>query len=291
MSRSSALSIALALIMLSGGCVPPEEEIVLARDYSDASQMGQVQERGKLIAGVAAGLPEGTGPGGDGPGAVEGFMVDLATSIADTLDVDLVIEHASSDDLLELVEDGEIDVAFPLTPVTEKLARRAGPTDPYIVAHQRLLVPTKSGIDKVDDLTSEAVVCPLQQEEMQVSLPDLDPSIETIEQRDPAGCVSALEKGRAEVVTGPELDLVRIHQAIKGYAITGEALTTAGYSIVVGRDTGTWKGFVEGVLGRYKSEGRWLISYNRWLAPYLGRDAEPPRMTVEEAAALYPRDL
>lgn len=292
MSRSSALSIALALTTLLGGCVPSEEEVVLARDYGDASQMGQVQERGKLIAGVAADLLHGTGPGGDGPGAVEGFMVDLATSIADTLGVDLVVEHASSDDLLELVEDGEIDVAFPLTPVTEKLARRAGPTDPYIVAHQRLLVPTKSGIDKVDGLTSEDVVCPLQQQgEMQVSLPDLDPSIETIEQRDPAGCVSALEKGRAEVVTGPGLDLVGIHQAVKGYAITGEALTTAGYSIVVGRDTGTWQGFVEGVLGRYKSEGRWLISYNRWLAPYLGREAEPPRMTVEEAAALYPRDL
>lgn len=288
--RSLSLTFALLAVMLSA-CVPPVEEVELARAYGPASEMGKIQDRGRLVAGLAADLSPGADLGGDGPGAVEGFMIDLATSIAGTLDVDLVIEHSPSDDLLELVEEGDIDIAFPLTPVTEKLARRAGPTDPYIVAHQRLLVPRDGGIERVEDLTADDVICPLQQEEARVALSDLDPAIETIEERDAAGCLTALEEGRAAVVTGPELELVGIHQSTQGYSIAGEALTTAGYSIVVRRDTGTWKGFIEGVLGRYKAEGRWLISYNRWLAPYLGREAEPPRMTVEEAAALYPRNL
>jgi polar amino acid transport system substrate-binding protein len=279
------------LAVVFGACVPPVEEVELARDYGPATEMGLVQERGELVAGVAADLPPGTDLGGDGPGALEGFVVDLAGAVADTLDVPLKVEHAPSEDLLEMVEAGELDIAFPLIPVTEKLARRAGPTDPYIVAHQRLLVPAGSGVTEVADLTTDDVVCPLRQAGIRVALPSLHPSAKAIRPNDAAGCMAALEKGRAAVITGPELELIGIQQALGDLTITGEALTTAGYSIVVRRDTGSWRGFIEGVLGRYKSGGHWLVAYNRWLAPYLGREAEPPRMTVEEAAALYPRDL
>lgn len=291
MSRRHLSLLVLGLVALLAGCVPAEEVVVLARDYGESSEMGLIQRRGELVAGVAADLSPENSPGGDGPGAVEGFVTDIATAMADTLDVPLRVEHAPSEDLLDMVESRDVDMAFPLVPVTEKLARRAGPTDPYLVAHQRLLVPIESGVDEVDDLRGEDVVCPLRQQGMRVSLPNLNPSVVALRTRHSPGCLKAVNDERAVVITGPELELVGMHQALQGYEITGEALTTAGYSVVVRRDSGSWKGFIEGVLGRYKSEGRWLVSYNRWLAPYLGREAEPPRMTLEEAAALYPRDL
>lgn len=283
------VSCALVLFLLAS-CVPPEEEIVLERAYGEGTEMGLVQQRGELVAGVPADLPEDLSPGGDGPGPVEGFVTDIATAIAATLDVPLRVERATSEELLDLVENGDIDIAFPLTPVTEKLARRAGPVDPYLIAHQRLLVPSDRNIEQVSDLSSDDIVCPLRQEGMRVHVSRLNEAAEDLRPQDGAGCIKAVERERATVVTGPELDLVGLHQALDGYEITGEALTTAGYSIVLRRETGTWPGFIEGVLGRFKADGRWLISYNRWLAPYLQRAAEPPTMTVEEAAALYPRD-
>ena len=56
-----------------------------------------------------------------------------------------------------MVEDGDVDLAFPVVPVVERLVRTKGVSDPYFMAHQRLLVPGDSDTDSIEDLSGRGL--------------------------------------------------------------------------------------------------------------------------------------
>jgi ABC-type amino acid transport substrate-binding protein len=290
----------LALVVALGACVPPEPEEDLIRDFDpETTVMGAIQEDGVLEVGIAgnpalyrevAGEPAGLG-------------ADLALEVAGTLGVEADFTVATDEELLEMVEDGDVDLALPLTPVVETLVRTAGVSDPYFIAHQRLLVPAGSPAGAVEDLEGE--VCAVGYAETLVSLEELNPGLTITGPGTAAECYddSKLFEDRRlvpPVMTGLDLDLVGAAYSLQGLCppearclapeIVGDELTTAGISMFVEKGASGWLGFVDNVLGEYKSEGLWLESYNASLESYLGAQ-RAPEITVEEAAALYPREL
>lgn len=156
----SRVLVAACCCLLLTACVPPEEDNDrIVRYDPEKTIMGEIQARGTLRVG----LPDGSDlePAGhegycpfalEGPAGPEGFLVDLASLVADSLGVEAEFVSASSSELLALVHargkgpESEVDLAFPMFPITEGLVQRRTFTDPYWVGHSRHLV---SGEGKV----------------------------------------------------------------------------------------------------------------------------------------------
>lgn len=266
--------------------MPPEPDNDRVVDYDEDTVMGEIQAAGRLEVGIASHLwAVGHRSAEHEP---EGLGVDLGRDLAAALGVPARFVIASNRQLLANVEDDVLDVAFPSRAITERLVRKHAFTDPYFIAHQRLLVPRRSGIEDVDDLSGR--VCSIADEATGISLEKINPEVTVVDRELCFG---------PEPATGPDLELITALRSFRaadgrgrGFHIVGDALTTEAYGAVVERGASAWVKFVDGVLQEYKAEGRWSESYARWIAPYVERpEREPPDMTVEEAAALFPAEL
>ena len=288
MKRAWLIGCVLALV---GACVPPEPVVDLSKDYPEDTIMGEIQAEGRIVIGV----PDDAYPLGyvDQNDEPQGFVAELGREIADKLGVDAQFISGSSEQLLALPKEGAADVTFPALAITEeRVDEKYQFSDPYYVAHQRLLVASGGApaVESVADLSGEKA-CAITSDETQVALDEIDLSIEVVE-ADPQECLQQLKQGDVSAVTGPDFLLAGLRlQAPDELAVTGDQLTTEGLGAVIERGAAAWTDYVNGVLFFAKSEGPWLDAYADTIGLGLDQPAEPPEITAEEAAALYPSDL
>lgn len=289
-------------------CIPPEDtDRVIS--FDEDTVMGEIQAAGELVVGIPNDFPPlAMGRGID----TEGFARDLSELVAGSLGVDVTfVTYDSADEMLDLVDrsdDGRadqslagidrvapyaLDVAFPLVPITERRARTLTFTDPYWVGHQRLLVAKGASVDATSDLAGRSVcaaVDPSTGLDVRRLVPDVGPltiQLEPVHCLDPKGGITS------DAVTASDLFLVNMMaESRRPVAIVGEQLSTEGYGAVVERGADAFADFVNDVWAEAKDEGVWQELYDKWFGRYLGNDAldEPIDMTVEEAAALFPRE-
>lgn len=281
-----ATAAAVALMFALSSCVPPEREVILTRDYEIDTVMGEIQERGHIIVGIA----QDAYPVGyvDHNNEAQGFTVALGRKIADTLGVDARFISGPSEELLELPKRDLADVTFPAITIRGPLARRYVFSDPYFISHQRLLTTADGSepVETVEDL-SQRSVCSLASEKTGAPLSELDQDIDVI-QADPQRCLRLLERGRVAAVTGPDYLLAGLRDADRdGLMVTGDQMTTEALGAVIEGGDSAWVAFVNGVLYLAEQEGDWQRAYGETLQDALG-PRELPTMTLEEAAALYP---
>lgn len=293
MAISSRRVAALALVALAvgtGACVPPVEVTTTPAHFNPETVMGEIQARGFLKIGVPSDRP----PFGSQSGRlddVEGATVELGRYVAEALHVDPSFVAAPNDELLGLIDDKSVDVAFPITAITEPLVRHYSFTDPYWVAHQRLL--SLRGTFDLDELGGETV-CSFIDPDTEVALDTLNPAIELKTVPDPADCVPTVEKnGVATASDAILMGMVEaLHRRVPIYPpiIGGDELTTEGYGAVVIGDAPGFIEVVNNILARAQEDGTWDDAVGGSVAAggQFTTPAEPPDLTVEEAAALYP---
>ena len=281
--------VSVALVLIATACVPPEPVVDLVRDYSEDTVMGQVQAAGHITIAI----PDDAYPLGyaDQNGDAQGFATALARKLAETLDVEARFITGTSEQLLELPEREIVDIAFPAVAITEKRVRKYQFSDPYYITHQQLLVSSDSAVESVEDLAGGRVCSVRTHGEGLVSLTDLEKSLEVID-AEPQQCLHFLERGDVEAITGPDYILAGLAQGGgDDYEITGDQLTTEGIGAVIEKGVTGWTDFVNRVFYLAEQEGLWQEAYAEHLEPGLGVSKEPPTLTAEEAAALYPTEL
>ena len=277
-----------ASIALLSACVPSEADVEDVVSYDRDTTMGQHQRDGAITIA----LPNDLGPFAsiDENGEAEGFVAELATEIVAALGVDAEYVAASGEDALELVRDGEVDVAFPAVGITESVARQNTLSAPYWVAHKRLLMQSSSDLQTPEDLGGRRV-CQYEEERTRVDIADLVPDADVADASDFEECAQALQNG-TEAATAPDVYLMALASSLDTYEIRGEQLSSSGYGVALPEGATDMRTFVNTVLTDVKSEGRWLEYYEQWLAPVANReDVNAPDLTLEEAATLWPNDL
>lgn len=269
-------------------CVPPEvdDDSIPVFDPQE-TLAGKIQKRGVLVVGVEDDAPPIASSSGAEP---EGFTVEMGRWLADGLGVDIEFVPTTTAELATMVSDHNVDVAFPLTPITEPALDEHLFSDPYFVAHQRLLVPASSPIGGVEDLSGRTV-CEFI-DETGVEVAELNPEVsDTIRAGEPMECLERLEGGRVDAVSAPDIVLITlVARSDEELEMVGDHLSTAGYGVMVRRDPLGLNTYIDSVLAEADQEGRWSDLYAEWIGPHSGEpEAEPPALTFEQAAAINPR--
>lgn len=281
------LLVALATAALVAACVPPEVDDTIPVFDPQETLAGKIQSRGVLVVGVEEdAAPIATSLAG-GP---KGFTVEMGRWLADGLGVDAEFVTGTTDELATMVSDHDVDVAFPLTPITEPALDEHLFSDPYFVAHQRLLVPASSSIAGVDDLSGRTV-CEFI-DETGVEVAELNPKVsDTIRADEPMDCLEQLEEGRVDAVSAPDIVLITlVARSEEDLEMVGDHLSTAGYGAMVRRNPLGLDAYIDSVFAEADQEGRWSELYAELIGPYSGDpDAEPPTLTFEQATAINPR--
>ncbi len=267
---------ALILLITSVACIPPEPDDDLIVNYDpEETVMGEIQQRGELLIGVPRGKPP-----------FDGFTAELGSLIADALGVDPEIVPLEAGDMITAPEEGRVDISFPLITITEKLVRRHAFTDPYYIAHQRLLVREGAGITRVDDLSG--LVCQYITEGIGADVDELNPEAAMIAPPAPEDCVRDLAAGRVEALTSSDWLLYPAIQMFQGLEVVGDDLTTEAYGAVVEAEASAWSDLVNSVFAEAEVEGDWQRIYDEWFGPLNEEAVTYPELTIEEAAALFP---
>lgn len=282
----------IAVLLLAAACVPPEPEVNLARSYDELTVMGEIQERGHIVIGIADdAYPLGYVDQND---EAQGFSAELGRRVAETLDVEARFISGTSQQLLDLPQEGQADIVFPAVPITEELVdKKYQFTDPYYISHQRLMVRSRGDliIESIDQLAGESV-CAIGAEDTQVSLDVLEEDIEIVN-AETLQCLQLIESDDVAALTGPDFLLAGLRAGKeKRYAIVGDQLTTEGIGAVIERGASGWTDFVNAVFEEAEDDGLWAAAFGDSIG--LGLDdvpPEPPEITAEEAAALYPRGV
>ena len=184
--------------------------------------MAKLQEAGTIKVGVKYDVPL-FGFKNPQSGDVEGFDVDLANLVADSIgpDVEVKLIEAISDNRIPFLEDGTVDLVFSTMTITTDRDAEIDYSRPYYIAHGRILVPGGSDIKNGDDLNSATVCTALDSTYETTILPKIAPDA-TVKTPDTySECFAQLQRGSVDALVTDDVILAGFKQQDDSMEIVG----------------------------------------------------------------------
>ncbi|MCP9489012.1 MAG: glutamate ABC transporter substrate-binding protein [Solirubrobacteraceae bacterium MAG38_C4-C5] len=279
--------LALVLVLLSAGCGGQpdvvEQPAAQVPRFAPDTTMGAIQRDGEIAIGVKFDAPP-FGFRDPAGGKVQGFDVDVGRAVAESLGVRPRFVEAVSDDRIPLIQAGEVDLVLSTMTITPQRAQSIGFTDPYFVARGRILVPEGSPITGVDALAGEAV-CTTLGSTYELTLAEQAPEADLRLVDKISECVPLLRDGTVDAIVNDDVILTGLIIQDGSLRLVGDDLTTEPYGAGLAAGDEAFATFLDGVLERFKADGRWTDAYQRWLGRFTGETREPPTQSLEDTLA------
>jgi len=281
--------VVLAIGLVAAGCGDDDDddegaggtETTAERSFESGTTMARLQEEGTIRIGVKYDVPPFgfRNPQSD---EVEGFDVDLGNAVADSLGVQPEFVEAISDNRIPFIQDGTVDLVLSTMTINEERAQEIGFTDPYFIAHGRILVPEDSDIQGVDDLGGTSVCTAIgstYQETLREQAPDADLRlVDTYSE-----CLELLQNGAVDAISTDDVILTGMIIQDDSLKLVGDDLTVEPYGAGFKRNDDEFGEFLNEVIAEYKADGRWQNAYDTWLGRHTGEDQTPPDATLQDA--------
>jgi glutamate transport system substrate-binding protein len=255
-----------------------------AEQFPADSTLGRIQERGEITIGVKYDVPPF---GFENPqsGEVEGFDVDLGRFIAEELGVEPRFVEAISDNRIPFLERGTVDLILSTMTINAERDMEIDFSEPYYIARGRILVPQDSDIRGLEDLAGNRVCTALgstYEETIREEAPDADLRlVDTYSE-----CLELLQNGAIDAISTDDVILTGMIIQDDTLRMVGDPLTTEPYGVGIKDGDRQLKDFVDGVLEQVEQDGRWEETYQEWVGRHIGREEQPPAMTLQEALEL-----
>ncbi len=248
--------------------------------FDASTTMGKIQSKGQITIGVKFDVPP-FGFKNPRSGEVEGFDIDFGQAIADALGVKAKLVEAVSDNRIPFIKDGTVDLVLSTMTINDERAKEIGFTDPYFIAHGRVLVPKSSKIAGVDDLAGKKV-CTALGSTYEETLKKQAPKAQRKLVDAYSECLENLQNGAVDAISTDDVILTGMIIQDDSLKLVGEELTTEPYGGGFKKDDTEFGTFLNGVLDTYKSDGRWKASYDKWLGQYTGEESDPPDQKLSD---------
>jgi glutamate transport system substrate-binding protein len=255
-----------------------------AEQFPANSTLGKIQERGEITIGVKYDVPPFgfLNPQTD---EVEGFDVDMGRFIAEELGVEPKFIEAISDNRIPFLERGTVDLILSTMTINAERDMEIDFSEPYYIAQGRILVPQGSDIRGLEDLAGKRVCTALgstYEETIREDAPDADLKlVDTYSE-----CLELLQNEAIDAISTDDVILTGMIIQDDTLQMVGDPLTTEPYGVGIKDGDKQLKDFVDGVLQQVEQDGRWEETYQKWVGRHIGRQEQPPDMTLQEALEL-----
>jgi glutamate transport system substrate-binding protein len=256
-----------------------------ARTFAAGTTMKKIQDAGELTVGVKFEVAP-FGVKNPTTKEVEGFDIDLAKAIADELGVKPKYIEALSDNRIAFLKKGTADLILSTMTITPERDQEIDFSEPYFVANGRILVKkSDNSIKGVSDLAGKKV-CTALGSTYEETLKKQAPKAKLVLPESYSECTESIQNGSVDAVSTDDVILTGMIIGDDTLKIVGDDLTTEPYGAGVKEGDKAFQDFVNGVIAKYKSDGRWAKAYDKWVGRYTGEKQDPPKMTLQEALDL-----
>jgi glutamate transport system substrate-binding protein len=255
-----------------------------AEQFPAGSTLGKLQESGEITIGVKYDVPP-FGFKNPQTDEIEGFDVDMGRFIAEELGVEPKFIEAISDNRIPFLERGTADLILSTMTINAERDTEIDFSEPYYIAEGRILVPKGSDIKGLEDLAGKSVCTALgstYEETIREDAPDADLKlVDTYSE-----CLELLQNGAIDAISTDDVILTGMIIQDDSLQMVGDRLTTEPYGVGIKDGDKQLKDFVDGVLTNVEQDGRWEDTYQKWVGRHIGRQEQPPQMTLQEALEL-----
>jgi ABC-type amino acid transport substrate-binding protein len=193
--------------------------------------------------------------------------------------------EAISDNRIPFLQKGTVDLILSTMTINAERDQEIDFSEPYYIARGRILVPKGSNIKGLEDLAGNSVCTALgstYEETIREKAPKADLKlVDTYSE-----CLELLQNESVDAVSTDDVILTGMIIQDDSLEMVGDALTTEPYGVGIKEGDKELKSVVDGVLKKVEDDGRWEETYGEWVGRHIGRQEQPPRMTLEEALAL-----
>ncbi|MFC9689800.1 glutamate ABC transporter substrate-binding protein [Kribbella sp. NPDC056951] len=246
----------------------------------DSQALVRIKKNRRLIAGVSA---DSLHLGSRNPisGQIEGFDIDMVKAVAKAIfgeDGHLELRVISSPQRIPSLVDKKVDIVARNMTINCVRWQQIAFSAEYYHSGQKTLVPLDSTVTSTKDpkLDGKTICAPAGSTSLD-NLKKQNPNVIPITADTDTGCLVLFQSGKAYGISGDDTVLAG-DAAQDPYAkvLQEKAFSAEPYGLGMNKDDHDLVQFVNQVLEQMKADGRWMESYNKWLAPDLGELKAPP---------------
>ena len=288
--------LALALgVLVAAGCGDDDDEgaggaattttPAEQRSFAAGTTMAELQEAGEIKIGVKYDVPP-FGFKNPETNAIEGFDIDIGKAIATELGVKPTFIEAISDNRIPFLKDGTADLILSTMTINAERDEEIDFSEPYFIARGRILVKKDNNeIKDVKDLAGKEV-CTVLGSTYEETLKKQAPTAKRRLVDTYSECLELIQNGAVDAESTDDVILTGHIIQDDELKLVGKPLTTEPYGAGLKEGDTAFKEFVDETIQKFKADGRWKQTYDKWIGRYTGEDQEPPTMTLQEAIDL-----
>jgi glutamate transport system substrate-binding protein len=260
------------------------EQAADVEQFPADTTLGKIQNRGEITIGVKYDVPP-FGFKNPQTNEVEGFDVDVGRFIAEDLGVEPKFVEAISDNRIPFLERGTVDLILSTMTINAERDQEIDFSEPYYIARGRILVPKGSDIKGLEGLAGNSV-CTALGSTYEETIREQAPEAELKLVDSYSECLELLQNEAIDAISTDDVILTGMIIQDDTLQMVGDPLTTEPYGVGIKEGDRQLKRFVDGVLKRVEEDGRWEDTYQKWVGRHIGRQEQPPEMTLQEALEL-----
>jgi len=240
----------------------------------------QIQDRGKLIAGVKYDLPL-FGLIDRVTNKVAGFDIEIARAIARKIfgDPDKIeFKETISRDRIPFLQQGAVDIVVSTMTITEERRQQIDFSDVYYVAGQSLLIREDQPIRGLADLPGKKV-CSAKGSTSAENIRRKAPQAQLLLYDTYSECLLALQKGQVDVISTDDTILMGLALTDPKTRLVGGQFTEEPYGVGIAKGHPELLAVVNDTIRELKASGQWAEIYRRIITsriPSLQPPASPP---------------
>jgi polar amino acid transport system substrate-binding protein len=239
--------------------------------------MADIVKRGRLVVGIDQNsyLFSHRDPA---TGDLVGFEVDISRAIAAAMLGDpkkVEFRAITTADRIPVLQRHEVDLVLRTMTMTCDRWEQISFSTEYIGSRQRMLVRKGSGIKSFADLANRKVCATRGSTSIPkfAAQPSKPIPVSTDSTLD---CLVMLQQGQVDAVSTVDILLAGLAAQDPTTEVIGEPISDEPSAVGVAKDAPELVRFVNGVLEKFRADGSWMRSYNRWLASALGPKSTAP---------------